>query len=147
LGEILEFGDPEPGATYVPRPGGYAVIFDDDGRVAIVATDEGLHLPGGGQEPGESAEAAALREVAEETGLRVELLSTIGVAVERVFSHQDDVHYRKLCSFFRAEVVGAGEPTEKDHELRWIAPDDALRELHHEIQRWALRKAMASTSP
>jgi 8-oxo-dGTP diphosphatase len=140
--EIPEFGDSQPGAAYVPRPGGYAVIFDERGRLAVVATAEGLHLPGGGLEPGESAEAATLREVAEETGLRVEIRAFIGAAHELVFARQENVHYRKRCSFYRATVVGAGEPSEPDHELGWMAPHEALRSLHHEIQRWAVRKAL-----
>jgi 8-oxo-dGTP diphosphatase len=80
--------------------------------------------------------------VAEETGLRVELESLIAIAEELVFSAQDDVHYRKRCSFFLANVIGASEPSEPDHELRWMAPHEALRELHHEVQRWAVRKAI-----
>jgi len=67
--EIPEFGDPKPGATYILRRGGYAVIFDWHGRLAVVTTEEGLHLPGGGTRPGESAETATVREVAEESGL------------------------------------------------------------------------------
>ena len=139
--EIPEFGDSQPGATYLPRPGGYAVIFDDQGLLAVVATREGLHLPGGGLESGESPETATLREVAEETGLRVAIQAFIGVAHELVFAPQENVHYRKRCSFFRAAVVGAGEPSEPDHELQWITPQEALRDLHHEIQRWAVQKA------
>jgi 8-oxo-dGTP diphosphatase len=140
--EIPEFGDPQPGVTYVPRPGGYAVIFDREGLLAVVATAEGLHLPGGGLEPGESAEGAVLREVTEETGLRVEIQAFIGVAHELVFAPQENIHYRKRCSFFRAAVTGAGEPSEPDHELDWMAPREALESLHHEIQRWAVRKAL-----
>jgi 8-oxo-dGTP pyrophosphatase MutT (NUDIX family) len=145
--EIPEFGEPDLDATYVPRPGGYAVIFDREGRLAVVATAEGLHLPGGGLEAGESAESATLREVMEETGLRVELQASIGVAYELAFAPQENMHYRKRCAFFRAAVVATGEPSEADHELKWIAPDEALRDLHHEIQRWAVRMALAPPSP
>lgn len=142
VAEIPQFGEFQPGATYVPRPGGYAVIFDPEGRLAVVATAEGLHLPGGGLEAGESAERATMREVAEETGLRVEIRAFIGVAHELVFALQENVHYRKRCSFFRATIVATGEPSEPDHELKWMAPAEALRTLHHEIQRWAVRKAL-----
>lgn len=142
--EIPEFGDPAPGTTYVLRPGGYAVILDGRGRLAVVETDEGLHLPGGGQEAGESPEAAAVREVAEETGLQVALQAAIGVADEFVFAPSEDIHYRKRCTFFRAAVTGTGESSEAGHELKWMEPFSALRELHHESQRWAVRKALGS---
>jgi 8-oxo-dGTP diphosphatase len=143
--DIPVFGDPKPGVTYVPRPGGYAIIFDGQGRLAVVATEEGLHLPGGGQEAGETAERATLREVMEETGLQVKIETMIGIADELVFSHEKSGCYRKRCSFFRATVIGAGEPTEADHELRWMATTEALRDLHHEVQRWAVRKALEAS--
>ena len=140
--EIPEFGEPEPGATYVLRPGGYAVFFDGEGRLAVVATEEGLHLPGGGQEPGESAEVAAVREVSEETGLRVALQALIGVADELVFARSENVHYRKRCSFFRAAVIGGSEAAETGHELTWMESHTAVRALHHASQRWALESAL-----
>jgi 8-oxo-dGTP diphosphatase len=142
--EIPLFGEEDPGKEYVLRPGGYAVIFDARGRLAVVATAEGLHLPGGGLEAGESPEAAAVREVAEETGLAVVLGERLGVADELVFAPSENVHYRKRCSFFRATVTATGAPTEADHELQWMEPAAALRELHHEVQRWAVRKVLAA---
>ncbi|HEX4440359.1 MAG TPA: NUDIX domain-containing protein [Thermoanaerobaculia bacterium] len=142
--DIPVFGEPEPGATYVLRPGGYAVIFDREGRLAVVATAEGLHLPGGGQEAGETPEIAAIREVAEESGLRVALEETIGVADEFVFVRSENTHYRKRCWFFRAMVVGTGAPSEPDHELRWMTAAAALEGLHHDSQLWAVQKALGT---
>ena len=140
--DIPVFGDPQPGATYVLRPGGYAVIFDPHGRLAVVATEEGLHLPGGGQEANETPAIAAIREVAEESGLRVTLQETIGVVDELVFARSENLHYRKRCWFFRAAVVGTGEATEPGHELMWMEIAAAIEGLHHDCQRWAVQKAL-----
>ena len=140
--QIPEFGDPEPGATYALRPGGYAVVFDEEGRLAVVLAGRCLHLPGGGQEAGESVEEAAVREVVEETGLRVALQALIGVADELVFARSAASHYRKRCWFFRASVIGTAEPSEADHELRWMQVEEAVRALSHESQRWAVREAL-----
>jgi hypothetical protein len=60
---IPEFGILDPGATYMLRPGGYAVILTAARDVAAVSTSQGLMLPGGGQDDGESPEDAAIREV------------------------------------------------------------------------------------
>jgi ADP-ribose pyrophosphatase YjhB (NUDIX family) len=59
-----------------------AVVVRDDGRVLLVrrakAPLEGvLTLPGGRVEPGESPDAAAAREVREETSLDVEVLGLV----------------------------------------------------------------------
>lgn len=138
---IREFGQAVAGAEYVLRPGGYVVIFDEAGAVAVVSTPAGLALPGGGQEAGESPEEAAVREVREECGLRVALGRRIGVADELVFAADEGTYYRKRCVFFFAEVtgqVGGGEP---DHQLLWLRPEDAAARLLHGSQRWAVAEA------
>ena len=65
-----------------------AICFDADGRVLLVrrGREPGLGLwtvPGGRIEAGETAAAACAREVAEETGLTVEVLALAEV-VERI---------------------------------------------------------------
>jgi 8-oxo-dGTP diphosphatase len=142
---IPEFGAIVPGADYLLRPGGYAVIFSAAGEVAAVSRPLGLALPGGGQEGGERPEEAAVREVEEECGLRVALGRRIGVADELVFAAEDLKYYRKRCTFFLAEVLGRSGPGEPDHELVWLAPRDAVALLLHGSQRWAVAEACRLT--
>ncbi|MFI0422523.1 NUDIX hydrolase [Spongiactinospora sp. 9N601] len=64
-----------------------AVVFDDDGRLLLIRRGhppgEGLwSLPGGRVEPGESDQRAVVRELLEETGLRVSVVRLAGT-VER----------------------------------------------------------------
>ncbi|WP_063802398.1 bifunctional class I SAM-dependent methyltransferase/NUDIX hydrolase [Streptomyces albus] len=65
--EVVEKRRPQPHAVF----GACAVVTDADGRVLLGRSTRGMwELPGGRVETGESAQAAAVRELAEETGLR-----------------------------------------------------------------------------
>ncbi len=64
--------------------------------------------PGGGLEPGESYEQAALRELAEETGLQ---LSAPGPCVwTREHVWQGDRLYRSLERYYRLQIPGPFDP-------------------------------------
>jgi 8-oxo-dGTP diphosphatase len=71
------FGRRVAEATYVRRPSVYAVITNGAGQVAVVRTAQGVFLPGGGIERGETPEQAVLREALEECRLDIRLLSRL----------------------------------------------------------------------
>lgn len=134
---IPSFGDRQLELEYRPRPGAYAVALDEQGRLALVRTPDGLHLPGGGIDEQETEEAALAREVREETG-HVLVAAEVAVhADEWVIAAEGPLV--KRCAFFRAtfgsKVV---DPTERDHELVWVPLASALREMANDCQRWAV---------
>lgn len=102
-----------------------AVVRDETGRLLLVrrahAPDAGLwSLPGGRLEPGETAEQAAAREVAEETGLQV----VIGTALCRV------TLAGYVVDDFAATVTGGRLSAGDDAlEARWCTPAE-LGQLH-----------------
>jgi 8-oxo-dGTP pyrophosphatase MutT (NUDIX family) len=97
----------------VPRVGGRLLIIDPDGRVLLIheRIEHGqVHwlTPGGGLEPGETPREAAVREVAEETGIAVVLdADAEAVLVTRRLWSWDGVTYDQVDHFFVARV-GAG---------------------------------------
>ena len=77
---VEEFGVRVAGVEYHARPGGYVVLLNDAGEVAVITAQSGLFLPGGGQEGDETPADAAVREALEECGLRITLHEFVGIA-------------------------------------------------------------------
>jgi 8-oxo-dGTP diphosphatase len=135
---IPQFGELTPGADYTLRPGGYAVIVNSAGRIAVVRTPDMFALPGGGQDPGETPAQAAVRESREECDLAIKLGPELGVADELVYFHAERKHYRKRCTFYIAHAENQGGICEPGYTLHWLKPDEALEQLNHGSQRWAV---------
>jgi 8-oxo-dGTP diphosphatase len=135
------------GARYVVRPSAYAIARNADGELAVVRTPGGCFLPGGGIEPGETAEQAVAREAREECGLVLEPRASIGKAVEIVYSARKHTCFEKRSTFITTDVVGAGAPEETDHELLWLDIDRALDQLSRGSHRWIVRTAVKRQNP
>ncbi|WP_060651856.1 (deoxy)nucleoside triphosphate pyrophosphohydrolase [Rhodococcus pyridinivorans] len=110
-----------------PAPDGHVVAgaVIRDGRVLLAQRTRpvdlaGLwELPGGKAEPGESVEAALVRELREELGVEVRGAERLGVAVPLAGG-------RELCAY-RVELV-SGDPEPLDHAaLRWVDADELER--------------------
>ena len=139
---MIEFGEQIRGVYYIDRPGAYAIIQDGANAIALVGTQQGYLLPGGGVEPNEGLEAALQREIVEELGYRSSIGEKICHAVQYLYSEAEHDYFRKVGHFFRATLTEkVCEPTEMNHELVWCSPDEALRKLAQEFQAWAIRQA------
>lgn len=136
------FGDREDGVAYLVRPSAYALIADEAGRVALVRTPQGVYLPGGGIEAGETAEEAIVREAVEECGLAVRIRDGgwTASAIQFCYSLPEEAYFEKHSVFFEAVVERvAGGATEADHELFWEPAPSAPAALAHESHAWAVR--------
>jgi 8-oxo-dGTP diphosphatase len=75
-------------------------------------------FPGGKVEPGESDQAALVRECAEELGVRVAVGSRVGPDVSLA-------HGRAVLRVFAAELMHGDRPTALEHAaMRWLAVDE-----------------------
>ena len=88
-------------------------------------------FPKGKLDAGESFEAAALREVEEETGLRCEL----GDELEPM-AYRDSKGRAKLVRYWEMTPVGGEfEPNDEVDELRWLPPAEARELLTYDRDR------------
>lgn len=141
------FGEKEANRAYTARPSAYGIIARG-GRLALVRTPEGVYLPGGGIEAGETAEEAVVREAFEECGLHVLPRARAGRAVQFAYAKPEEMYFEKRCTFLLADLErSAPAGTEPDHELFWSHPEEAIPLLTHEAHAWAVEQWTASDRP
>ena len=125
----------------VIRPSAYALITDDQTRLAVVRTREGVFLPGGGIEKGEIPEEAIKRETLEECGLVIRAGAWSVRAVQFVYSGRERTYFEKRSIFINSTIIEyASNGLEAEHELVWVDFATATRILSHESHRWAVEE-------
>ncbi len=147
----LQFGVRTPGCDYPDRPAAFGVV-PRDGCIALVriirpGEAPNFDLPGGALEPGEDDTAALVRELGEETALKVAPGRLLGRARQYLVK-TDGQAANNLCALFEAEVVGEDPALkiEADHELVWLKPLAALQRLRHDAHAWAVTAWLRATS-
>lgn len=121
------------------RPGAY-LIPACDGKIAVVRVGGKHFLLGGGIEGAETHETCIRRECLEEAGhactVQEFLCSAEWYTKNAV---QQDAHYTQYyyCGALAERVA---EPTERDHELVWIALEQLRGKLYLQMQNWALEQ-------
>jgi ribosomal protein S18 acetylase RimI-like enzyme/8-oxo-dGTP pyrophosphatase MutT (NUDIX family) len=137
--DVRRFGEPAAGHTFAVRPSAFVIVSNDSGAIAVVRTEEGVFLPGGGVEPGESAEVAARRETREECAFDVVIDAEIGRAAYIVESKKESACFEKRCVFYRGTL---GEPRRDapEHDVLWLPPSDAREQITREAHRWAVEQ-------
>ena len=117
------------GQSLLLIPGVAAILRDEAGRILLQQTqDDAWSLPAGAIEPGESPATAVVREVFEETGLRVRPSSIVavvgGLSCRFRYPNGDEVEY--VVTVFQCDVV-SGELIDSNDEtkaLEYFARDE-----------------------
>lgn len=106
-------------------------------------------LPGGRIEFGETAQAAALRELGEETGIQARLLGLVDV-VDGVFtSRQTGETTRHYVMFDYAAEWTGGEPRAGDDaaDARFFSRQDALAAVEWDLTRAVIEETYRRFAP
>jgi ADP-ribose pyrophosphatase YjhB (NUDIX family) len=133
-----------PTSSEVVQAAGGLVIrrIGDVLQIAVIhrPVQEDWSYPKGKLEEGETFEAAALREVHEETGLHCRLIRFLGHT-----EYIDRKGRPKAVAYWvMAAEDGSFRPNEEVDEVRWLTPADAAGLLSYERDRELLAVVVAS---
>ncbi|HEX9780047.1 MAG TPA: NUDIX domain-containing protein [bacterium] len=138
-------------STRRERSAGGVLAREADGRIDVCLVRRERHrrgewcLPKGHLEPGETAEAAAVREVEEETGLTGRIVEPLGTIRYQFRLRPDGARVRKSVTFFLMAAEGSGAPGPRDQtevvEAGWLPLAEALARAAYAGERTVLRRA------
>jgi len=122
---------------------GGVVASDDEVLVLFRPSRDEIRLPKGHIDPGESAEQAALREVAEESGYeRLEVLADLGEQTVRFPALYGGLTIVRIERYFLMRALdGRTGYGEWEFQPTWMSWDDAEHHLSYEPEREWVRRA------
>lgn len=100
-------------------------------------------LPKGTPDPGETVEAAACREVQEETGLRVEAGPKV-TFIRYWFSHGGVLFHKTVHFFLMRPLDGALEDHDAEFDVvQWFPVEEACRTLSYQNEVEVVRRVVS----
>jgi 8-oxo-dGTP pyrophosphatase MutT (NUDIX family) len=130
---------------------GGAVISVRDGvpYVAMIATRGKTRwgLPKGAVAPGETSEAAALREVREETGLEAQIVKPLDT-IEYFFRAGDTLIHKRVDFYLMTHTGGDLKPqlSEVD-DVEWVELNEAIRRASFASEKKLLESVQQELEP
>ena len=124
---------------------GGIVLKKIDSELRVLVTQHSGHkgwdFPKGHLESGESSEAAALREVEEETGAKAEIIEKVGQT--QYFYWEDKQKVLKTVVFFLMKYVDEGEATTafEVSSKKWLPVDEVSGQLTFKDTKELWKKA------
>jgi 8-oxo-dGTP pyrophosphatase MutT (NUDIX family) len=118
------------------------LVIDESGNILLIRARDLRNrpvwtLPKGALAPGESSEAAALREVREETGYRCEVVRELPPVT--YWFQRDGQRIRKSVRWYLMRPLEkVGEHDHEVDEVAWAAPDEADARLRYASDRQLL---------
>ena len=123
--------------------GGFVLSADGSSLIAVIGRrNRGGRIdwcvPKGHLEGIETIEEAALREIAEETGLEAEIIQTLG-SIHYEFSTPNAIISKTVHHFLMRQTGGEltieNDPDHEAMDIRWVHLDVLAEELTHENEK------------
>lgn len=139
---IPVFGEKEAEKNYQARYAAYAILMNDEEKIALVQAPNGAYfLPGGEIEGNETKEEAIEREMLEELGFEVVLSEYLGQADEYFYSrHRATFFYNPGYFYSTKSWEKVSEPLEEGNNSSWEPPAQAIELLKRGSHKWAVEE-------
>lgn len=135
--KTLKTIEKEINGEFILRNRAAGIVLNNKKEIILMnLTNMHFHmLPGGGMDSNEDLQEALYRELKEETGANVEIISELGIVVENLEQRQ----MKQITYFYLTKVVGEiGEPNfmpdelEQGYQVEWYSIDDTIKILEEE---------------
>jgi 8-oxo-dGTP diphosphatase len=151
----VHFHDPDAPPARVVTPSVFVAAREEQGRLLLVRRcDSGAwELPGGRVDVGESAVEAAVRETAEETGLRVRITGLVGLFTDPTHvveaASGEEIRQQFVVCFHAWAIWGRPHPDSHETcDAAWFAPEDvASLTLELGARRFVQHALAGATEP
>jgi 8-oxo-dGTP pyrophosphatase MutT (NUDIX family) len=124
-------------------------IFDKSGKLLLqkrsINNDE-WGFPGGAMNIGETAEAAAIREIKEETGYNVIVDKLVGVYTGFLETLNNGDKVQPIVFFFKLKIIGGDISIDNDEtfDLKFFSKSN-LPDLYSELHKVILKDVLAES--
>jgi ADP-ribose pyrophosphatase YjhB (NUDIX family) len=149
VGRIDFYHDPAAPPANSIVPSVTVAVRDEVGRMLLVhkIDNDFWALPGGAVDLGESVTDAAVREIAEETGVTIELTGLLGIYSDpgHVMAYDDGEVRQQFSILFNARLI-SGLARQDDMEIKavqWVDPSDMPSLKIHPSMRRRIDDAIA----
>lgn len=146
------YDDPHAPAANSLVPATSVVVVDNQDRIVLQRRrDNGKwDLPGGVMELGESLAECAIREVNEETGLDVEVVSIVGVYSDpgHILAYEDGEARQEFAICFKARILGGQVAvSDESHDVGFYPPSEIAALPMEDAIRLRITDYLSSLEP